>query len=481
MGVLDQDAIRFLTGLGCDALFNTYCFLLVFLPLVVLGTWLVPARWRLGWLAAASLAFYGFWDARFIALLVSSAVVDFVVALRIERARLRQEPRTAKHWLWISIAFNLGMLAFWKYAMFFAENAVSLARLVGVDAVPPGWNIVLPVGISFYTFQTLSYAIDVYRGHVDASRDFTAYLAYVTMFPQLVAGPIVRYRFLEGQFQDLPKFVPWNLVAYGVSLFAVGLAKKVLIADTIAGWSDPLWADAAEAGVILSTAGAWTAALGYTAQLYFDFSGYSDMAIGLGAMLGFRYPINFDAPYKARDPSDFWRRWHISLSTFLRDYLYIPLGGNRGGVRRTDQNLLIVMLLGGLWHGAAWTFVAWGAYHGLALIIHRHHEDRWARLPVAAQRAGMLLVVVVGWVLFRSPDMATAGSVLTSMFVPVAGAIPAGWWFILATLAATQVLGPTSRAALQPSWIRAFWTALLLVACLAAIGANESPFLYYQF
>ncbi len=495
---------RMLAYFPFDALFNTYTFLFLFLPITLAGYWLLPrgqARWL--WIGGASLVFYSFWDWRFTALLVASSVVDFVVAKRIVQARsvaaAADQPQDgpgsrARRWLLASIVFNLGVLAFFKYAMWGTENLQSVLSLLGSNVVLPIPHIVLPVGISFYTFQTLSYTVDVYRGHVTPTSAWPRYLAYVTLFPQLVAGPIVRYAQVTNDFDDLPARLPAERWSRGIFLLAVGLCKKVVIADTLATGVDPLWARAAAettatataaSSVGLDTLSAWLAVLGYSLQLYFDFSGYSDMALGLGCLLGFTYPINFDAPYQARDPADFWRRWHMTLGAFLRDYLYKPLGGNRLGPSRTLVNLSIVMLLGGLWHGAAWTFVAWGGYHGILLVVHRLLREPWGALPVAGQRALTLFLVILGWVPFRAPDFATAAHVLQAMFVPngadwslLAHPVTA---MLLAALAITQLARPAIRVASHPTWRHAVWTSLCLVAAILLMGAAESPFLYYQF
>ncbi len=467
----------------CDALFNTYCFVVLFLPLVLLGYWAVPRRtWKLGYLTAMSLLFYALWDVRFVPLLLASAVVDFVVAQRIEAARLAGADRSrAKAWLIVSIAFNLSVLAFFKYAMFFAENARSIFDLAGIPVTIPGFTIVLPVGISFYTFQTLSYTIDVYRGQVPATRNFLKYTCYVTMFPQLVAGPIVRYAKLDEQLDALPARPHRGLLVTGASLFILGLAKKILVADTVARFVEPLWADPHA----LTTVQAWYAALGYTIQLYFDFSGYSDMAIGLGAMMALRFPINFNAPYQAVNISDFWRRWHISLSTFLRDYLYIPLGGNRLGARRAQINMMIVMFLGGLWHGANWTFVVWGVYHGFLLASYRQVQPWWDRMHVAGQRAATLFLVVIGWVVFRANSLGDAGAVYRAMFfgaeIGLEALTPFGVLLLLGIYTFMVLARPTSQLRMPAKPWHAAVLSTLLLATMVMMGSGQSPFLYYQF
>ena len=463
------------SGLGCDARFNTHLFLLFFLPLTLLGYWAVPHRsWKISWVAFCSVVFYSLWDVRFVVLLALAATVDFFLALRIEGSS------RPKAWLLASIGFNLGILAVFKYAVFARDNAQSLFDLLGIDYALPGFSIVLPVGISFFTFKTLSYTIDVYRGHQPACREPLKYLAFISLFPELVAGPIVRYSTLSSQLDALPRKVPWDFMAMGATFFVIGLAKKVILADTVASFTGQYWSDAGG----LTTMQGWLAALGYTLQLYFDFSGYSDMAIGLGAMLGLRFPINFLAPYQARNPSDFWRRWHISLSTWLRDYLYIPLGGNRKGPGRAKVNLLIVMALGGLWHGADWTFVIWGLYHGVLLVLYQGSRVAWDKAPVVLQRAACFLLVVLGWVMFRAPDLGTAADVYAAMFVLQGGvtALEAAVFLgLLALIAFVSVARLSSEIQLRWTYVRAAVLGALLAASLFFMNLGSSPFLYYQF
>lgn len=475
--------------MACEAAFNDPCFLFAFLPAFLLlfwgGAWLLRrdalvTRWKLACIVGGGFVFYSFWDARFAGLLLVAATVDFFLGLKISG------PTHRRRWLVASIVFNLGVLAIFKYAVFAAENARTLLSFFGSSATLPYFSIVLPIGISFFTFKTMSYTIDVYRGEVDATRDFLKYLAFISIFVDLVAGPIIRYRELSQQLDRMPPRLAGDDVAAGLAIVALGLFKKAVVADSIAELIDPLWA----APTGLDTPLAWLAAVGFALQLYFDFSGYSDMAIGLGMLMGLTIPRNFDAPYQARNPSDFWRRWHMSLSRWLRDYLYVPLGGNRGTRRRVAVNLMVVMLLGGLWHGAGWTFVLWGAVHGAALVAYHFNRERWDALPVALQRAGLLLVVVLAWVLFRAPDVATAGVLYHAMFVPAGLAdgfatvralglrslIP----LALAALAALLVPPMASRLA-NPMRSRLAMAATMTALSLLAVQDGDSPFLYYQF
>ncbi|MGH9262200.1 MAG: MBOAT family O-acyltransferase, partial [Acidimicrobiales bacterium] len=340
---------------------------------------------------------------------------------------------------------NLALLGFFKYFNFAADNYNALVTLLGLEgaAVEGVLRVALPLGISFYTFQSMSYTIDVYRRELAARRSLLDVAVFVAFFPQLVAGPIVRFKQIEDDLEHIDRTDRWRSWDLGWSFFTIGMIKKVLLADTIAAVINPALAEPAT----LSTTGAWLCMLGYAYQIYFDFSGYSDMAVGLGHLFGIRIPQNFDSPYRALDPSDFWRRWHISLSTCLRDYLYIPLGGNRGGAWATNRNLMITMLLGGLWHGANWTFVVWGGYHGALLVAYRLARRPWDALPAPLRRAAMFLLVSVGWVFFRADNLAVAGELLRAMFGGVAGPIFAGVGLfvpVLAIAAAAAHLGKNS-------------------------------------
>jgi alginate O-acetyltransferase complex protein AlgI len=316
------------------------------------------------------------------------------------------------------------------------------------------------------------------------TRNFFEFAAYVSLFSQLVAGPIVRFRQIEADLNNLGRADRRQTFQTGVTFFILGLVQKVVIADSLA-----LGVDSGLSQLhLLSTGGAWLTALSYTFQLYFDFAGYSDMAVGLGYMFGIRIPQNFDSPYRATDPSDFWRRWHISLSSCLRDYLYIPLGGSRNGSLQTVRNLFITMLLGGLWHGANWTFVIWGGYHGLLLVLHRAAAGPWAKLPVIVQRLAMFGLTVIGWVMFRSPDLSSSLTWLGIMFTPTRGAtLTSAPWLAVALVAlwGWSVWGPNSavlRDGVVLGWRSELALSALLGCCLCLMaGAAPSPFLYFQF
>jgi alginate O-acetyltransferase complex protein AlgI len=454
--------------------FNSDIFLFAFFPIVFTLFWLARTRQvRFAILAASGYVFYGYWDWRFCGLLAFSTLTSFVAALAIART---PSVRTRRGWLVASVALDLGILGFFKYYNFFADN---------VTAVAPGWalpalRVVLPVGISFYTFHTISYIVDVAQERVRPTRNLLEYMAYVALFPQLVAGPIVRYKQIEDDLARIDRPLGNDAIARGLGFFVVGLIKKVVIADHIGALIDPMLRSYDN----LSPGGAWCAALGYTFQLYYDFSGYSDMAVGLGHLFGIRIPQNFNAPYRAVDPSDFWRRWHMSLSTWLRDYLYISLGGNRRGEGRTYVNLMITMVLGGLWHGASWTFVAWGAYHGLLLALFRATAGAWERCPSPVRRAITFLCVVVGWVLFRSTSFEMAGTWVARMT-----GIGGGNEFLPLALVTWVLLGLVAVNAMPETWDLTFsprrrWAVVYAVGFFLAylvMNGHQSVFLYYQF
>jgi alginate O-acetyltransferase complex protein AlgI len=461
-------------------LFASGVFLHYFLPAFLILYFLSPRWARAYTIALASYVFYGWWRPDFLILMLVSTVVDYTAGARIHALRARGE--RGKPWLLVSLATNLGLLGYFKYANFGIGTLDALLQSFGRE--PITWAaVVLPVGISFYTFQTLSYTIDIYRGTSTPVRHFRDFMCYVSMFPQLVAGPIVRYNTIAEQLHTrthtLDKFYR------GVLAFQAGLIKKVLLADVLAQVADGSF----DAGA-RSALDAWSGALAYTFQIYFDFSGYSDMAIGLGLMMAFTFPVNFDQPYRSRSITEFWRRWHISLSTWLRDYLYLPLGGNRKGPARTYVNLALVMLLGGLWHGAAWTFIAWGAYQGLWLVFERLAGKRtaYAFLPGPLQVLPTFLLIIAGWVLFRATDMAAARDYFAHMAgAGGAAALPGLVRPIhLCAFAAGALviwLTPTTQRLIERP--RAAWSLalqpLFFIALLHLHHEDHVPFLYFQF
>jgi len=462
-------------------LFNSYIFIFAFLPVAYSVYWLLrTTRARYAWLVVTGYVFYSYWNPWFCLLMAFSTLVSFLAGLGF----LRWDDRWhRKLCLWVPVTVDLSLLGFFKYANFALASTRQAAGAFGWDLNVPHYNIILPIGISFYTFHTISYIVDSYRGNIKPTRNLIEFAAYVSLFSQLVAGPIVRFRQIEEDLESIGVADRQRWLYRGVRFFVIGLVEKVVVADYLAHFVDPAMASYAS----LSTLGAWATVLGYTFQLYFDFAGYSSMAVGLGFLFGLRIPQNFNSPYKALDPSDFWRRWHISLSTCLRDYLYIPLGGNRRGVWKTYRNLFITMLLGGLWHGANWTFVVWGAYHGIGLALYRRFADTWDRAPTAVRQLGMFLFVVVGWVWFRSPSLTVAIALFHRMFLPVGGAmlpqvnvfaaliLVSAWW---------SMVGPNAFD-IDRAWVWRPRTALALAAafgaCLAIMAGGSSPFLYFQF
>ena len=372
-------------------LFNSFAFLFAYLPIVLAGYFLLDrlaptagtsANWRrlapAAWLAGASLFFYAWWDVRYLPLLLASICVNYGAGRLIGASAGAARKRV----LVAALALNLGLLAYYKYANFFIDSVNAIAVTAGAGAVSLPWHgldIILPIGISFFTFTQIAFLVDCYRGEVREYR-FIHYVLFVSYFPHLIAGPVLHHRDMMPQFADPANAHPRAAnFAIGLSIFTIGLAKKVLIADNLSPLAIPVFAAGAEPTLIE----AWIGVLAYTFQLYFDFSGYSDMAIGLSRLFGVKLPLNFNSPYKAANIADFWRRWHMTLSRFLRDYLYIPLGGSRRGEAMRYRNLMLTMLLGGLWHGAGWTFVIWGGLHGLYLVL----QQAWQRVFGAAPAA----------------------------------------------------------------------------------------------
>jgi alginate O-acetyltransferase complex protein AlgI len=489
-------------------LFNSSVFLFVFLPVVLAGFFFLgQRRSELAslWLVGASLFFYGWWSLRLLPLLLVSAAFNYLAGIRLT-PRFNPDPASRNRWLAGAIAANLVLLGFFKYANFLVDNVNVVAAQLGAGSLP-ALNIILPIGISFYTFTQIAFLVDCWQGKV-AERNFWHYLLFVSYFPHLVAGPVLHHKQMMPQFAQPSIYRPsWSLIALGLAIFIIGLSKKLLLADPLAAYADPIFA-AAHAGSALSLASAWLGVLAYALQIYFDFSGYSDMAIGLSLCFGIWLPINFNSPYKATSIIDFWRRWHITLSTFLRDYLYIPLGGNRLGQARRYLNLMLTMLLGGLWHGASWTFVLWGGAHGLLLAVnHLWHglqgEGGPPRSGTALGRglawALTFVCVLCTWVLFRSPDLATAQrfyAAMAGLGVPSdLAALRVAPALLALTLAVTTLpnsqqlmhyrestaailAGP--RPALLYSQSGSIALALLLLLCCLLVN-EPSPFLYFQF
>jgi alginate O-acetyltransferase complex protein AlgI len=410
-------------------LFNSYTFLFAFLPLVVAGTWSLKGRnARLTFLTLASWVFYGWWDWRYLALLIASTALNYGAGLVIARA-VRAERR--KLLLAGSIAINIALLGYFKYAGFFLSSLQGLGSAFRLPMHLPRLDIVLPIGISFYTFISISYLVDVFRRALDPTRNFLEYSTFVGLFPHLIAGPILRFNDISEQLRRPAATLTFQDAMRGLFFLGCGLGKKVLIADRLGPSVDRLFSSPTHLGLVSG----WAAAIGYSLQLYFDFSGYSDMAIGCASLLGFRYPQNFDSPYKAASITDFWNRWHMTLSRWLRDYLFFSMArrfavgsARRAGTRErlgTYASLFVTMVIAGLWHGAAWTFVVWGGLHGVSLACERAHHDyrrrsgRPAPNPSTARkgvhRTLTFMFVVAAFAVFRSPSLGTAGELLSSM------------------------------------------------------------------
>jgi Predicted membrane protein involved in D-alanine export len=504
-------------------LFNSIQFLFVFLPITFAGFMLIGRKsdtLAALWLGCASLAFYAWWNVSFVALLLGSVVLNYSGGRAIAGEIALSRPVRARYILIGVITVDLLLLAYFKYAGFFSAIVDDLFRF------SPGFgHVVLPLGISFFTFTQIAFLVDTYQGKAKEYR-IVHYLLFVTYFPHLIAGPILHHKQMMPQFAERKIYkVNWTHIAVGTTIFVMGLSKKVLLADSFATIAAPVFS-AVQHGRHAPLIEAWMGALGYTFQLYFDFSGYSDMAIGLSLLFNVRMPLNFNSPYKAVNIIDFWRRWHISLSTFLRDYLYIPLGGNRKGKVRRYINLLTTMVLGGLWHGAGWTFVIWGALHGVYLVVnHAFHalksqlgipEGYFGRPGKLAGLAVTFFAVVVAWVFFRSDSFATASTMLQGMFgiYGLKGAtrltpastivasqalmmIAAGsaiCWLLPNTQQINRAFNPVCQNIEPPeAWLerlqwklRPWWQGvaigILSAICLLKLSPTQvSEFLYYQF
>lgn len=462
--------------------FSSLPFLFGFLPITLAIYFAVPLRWRNLALLLTSLVFYGWGEPVYLGIMVLSILIDYTHGLLVERYRSRD--KLARWFVAESVILNLGLLGFFKYWDFFAEN---LSRLPGITL--PALGLPLPIGISFFTFQTMSYTIDVYRRDAPAQRDIVAFGAYVTMFPQLVAGPIVRYREVAAELKE--RVNTTADFAAGAGRFTVGLAKKVLLANSIGAlWDAEL---AAQSAGMLTALGGWLGIAAYGFQIYFDFSGYSDMAIGMGRMLGFHFPENFAHPYTAASATEFWRRWHISLTTWFREYLYIPLGGSRRGTARTVRNIFIVWLCTGFWHGASWNFILWGLHFFLWLMLEKYLlKDFLQRLPRWLRHAYTLLVVFAGWGIFAMEDLSVCGGYFRVCFG--GGALwSAVDGYYLRTYAVLLVLLTVGSA----NTVKAVWERLPeraretlapvlmlagLVLCTAyLVDGSYNPFLYFRF
>lgn len=470
--------------------FSSAVFLFVFFPIVlilyflpVIGDTQKDLKKKNIVLFLSSLVFYAWGEPVYIVLMLISIFFNYNLGIDIENNS--SKPKKVKALMLFGVVFNLFMLGFFKYSGFVTENLASiLGKEISYNPLP------LPVGISFYTFQILSYVIDVYKGEVKAQHSFVAFGAYISMFPQLIAGPIVQYKDIDRQLFD--RAVTVEKFYDGIIYFIKGLGKKVLFANTIGAlYTEIVAGDLSSLSVVSS----WLAVIAYTLQIYFDFSGYSDMAVGLGKMMGFEFVQNFNFPYKATSIKDFWSRWHISLSTWFRDYVYIPLGGNRKGTARTIINTLIVWSLTGLWHGAAWNFIAWGAFYGVLLILEKFVlKDVLNKLPKALRYIGTIIVVMLGWVLFSAESLSDAITLVGSMIGLGGSFIDAESKYLLSqnaflivvmSLSAVGVFQRLSESVKSTKWERAVKSVVYLgifALCIAyLISESYNPFLYFRF
>ena len=485
--------------------FSSSIFLFYFLPIFLVVYFLVGKKLKNGVALLASLVFYGFGSPRFLLLLLLSILIDYFLVREIPKST---ENKRRKLFLTLSIILNIGLLAYFKYANFFIENFNALLGAFG--ASPIRWTkVILPIGISFFTFQKMSYSVDVYRGTSEPLKSIADYALFIMLFPQLIAGPIVRYNEVASQIVDRSANETIDNKLLGFYRFVIGLSKKMLIANILAEYVDKVFAlPATEIGV----ATAWLGILAYTFQIYFDFSGYSDMAIGIGRMIGFKFPENFNNPYISKSVTEFWKRWHITLGSWMMDYLYIPLGGNRKGVRRTYLNLWIVFFLSGLWHGAAWNFVVWGAYHGLFICLDKLIKVKGYGLRVKEGNPSTLthnpstltiiptfLIVMVGWVLFRADTLGYAMQYIGTMFgfhghAAVAYCNPQ-FVFTLVVAVFFSFFGLTkagdkcldfffnreSYSGRQYLWVGLVVVVLLVLSASFILKGSFNPFIYFRF
>lgn len=460
--------------------FSSLPFLFLFLTVVLLVSHLLPFKFRNFFLLLANLVFYAYGEPVYVLIMIGSILVNFFAGLLMDKQSSRGGRRAV---LVVGIVLNLAALGVFKYAGLFADT---LRHLPGLSSLPTV-DIALPIGISFYTFQAVSYLIDVYWDDCAASHNFINFASYISLFPQLIAGPIVRYKDVNEQLVSR-KETP-TLFNSGVRLFVVGMAKKVLLANQFGMLWDAMSADLVAAGAL----GAWAGACAYTLQIYFDFAGYSDMARGLGRMLGFEFCINFNYPYISKSVTEFWRRWHISLSTWFRDYVYIPLGGNRCGKVRQCVNILIVWALTGFWHGAGWNFLFWGFYYGVLLLLEKLVLGKYIRrLPSFFQHLYAMVIVIIGWVFFASPDLSTALGYIGVMFsfspgtmgglslvMPWVGMAVIG--VVASTPLAKGIWERTKNRRSMPLVEGLLCLAALLLCTASLVSDSYNPFLYFRF
>ena len=464
--------------------FSSLLFLFMYLPIVLLIYYAVPFKYRNLFLFFANLVFYGWGEPIYVTLMLFSTVLDYTCGHFIDKYRTKNK-RLAKTWLLVSVCVNLGLLGFFKYAGFITDTLNATIPFLNIPSI----EVPLPIGISFYTFQTMSYSIDVYRNDAPVQRNIITFGTYVALFPQLIAGPIVRYKDVAYQLDHRKETL--SSFTKGVRLFCIGLAKKVLLANQMG----LMWDQIRESGEINGWLGSWLGIIAYAFQIYFDFSGYSDMACGLGNMLGFEFLKNFDYPYISKSITEFWRRWHISLGTWFREYVYIPLGGNRKGVFRQIINLLVVWFLTGFWHGASFNFILWGLFYGVILIIEKFILKKWLdKAPTFVQYIYSLPLILFGWVIFYFVDFAELGDFIVSMFAfsgPVIGESALSTiisylpLIIIAGISSTPLMCKLHRKIKNKTTkivIDTVFCAAVLFLCTASlVNQSYNPFLYFRF
>lgn len=482
--------------------FSSSIFLCFFLPLFLILYYLTDRKYKNFVLLFASIAFYAWGAPKFIFVIIGTTILDFFFVKMLD---MNKSKRTRIFFLLLSVTMNVGLLFYFKYCNFFVENVNAVLHKLGVEGQITWTKLVLPIGISFYTFETLTYVVDVYRGVHKPLKNFWDYQLYIILFPKLIAGPIIRYHEIADQITDRSARDNVDEKLMGFFRFSLGLAKKVLIANTMAQFADSVYGDPVTGeGALdpntISAATSWCAAIAYTLQIYFDFSGYSDMAIGIGRMIGFRFPENFNNPYVSESITDFWRRWHMTLGAWMRNYLYIPLGGNRVGPARLYFNLWLVFLLSGLWHGASWSFIFWGAWHGFFLVIERLFllklTSRIGKIP---RVLFTMFIVIIGWVFFRVIHLADAWNYVKAMFVGHAtgwSPLPRIEWqvtFVIAVIFSFFVLVARGQKlqdkvyGFQPLRLRGYLAMTVCTLALFALslsyvtGSTFNPFIYFRF
>ncbi len=471
--------------------FSSILFLFRFLPIVLVLYYIAPRKLKNTVLFLASLVFYAWGEPVYVVLMIFSTIFNYIFGILVDRAKAREKVKAAKAVVAVSVVVNLAILGYFKYADFLIANVNAIFK-----TSIPSLKLALPIGISFYTFQTMSYIIDVYRGDAKAQKNIISFGTYVALFPQLIAGPIVRYNTIAEQLERRKETVEG--ISYGVVRFVTGMGKKVLIANNIG-----MLFDAISAGNISSTPAltAWLGAIAYTFQIYFDFSGYSDMAIGLGSMFGFKFLENFNYPYESLSITEFWRRWHISLSTWFKEYVYIPLGGNRKGKLKQLRNIAIVWCLTGIWHGASWNFVIWGVYFGILLVVEKTFLLKpLSRLPKLIQRLYTMLLVIISWVIFSMDSMTSVFSYLKAMLGGYGNGFADthtlyilssyGLLMLIALVActsipkriATKLMSRLEAKPLAATIIQnVFLVAVFVLVVAYLVNATYNPFLYFRF